>query len=91
LSLFIYAIESPESKKLYLLRLKQFFDFHGLSGSLEKQAEAFFLKAKENDGAQWVQDAILALSVTINKESNAKRLPLALSITTTTLSNYSVK
>lgn len=59
LSSFIYAIESPESKKLYVLRLKQFFDFHGLSGSLEKQAETFFLKAKEN-GAQWVQDAIIS-------------------------------
>ena len=61
LSSFIYAIESPESQKLYLLRLKQFFDFHGLSGSLEEQAAAFLRKAKDNGAHhQWVQDAIIS-------------------------------
>jgi hypothetical protein len=58
----MYAIESPESQKLSLLRLKQFFDFHGLSGSLEEQAETFLRKAKDNDAHhhQWTQDAIIS-------------------------------
>jgi hypothetical protein len=48
------AIKSPESQRLYLGRLRQFLDFLGLSGSLEKQAEMFPRKTKDN-GAQWTQ------------------------------------
>lgn len=43
--------------------LKQFFNFHGLSGSLEEQAAAFLQKAKDNGANhhhQWTQDAIIS-------------------------------
>jgi hypothetical protein len=43
------------------MRLKLFFDFLGLYGSLEEQAEAFLEKAKGNGGgAQWTQDSIIS-------------------------------
>jgi hypothetical protein len=89
LTSFIYAIKSPESQRLYLGRLRQFFDFVGLSGSLEKQAETFLRKAKDN-GAQQTQESTISF-INYYKESSVKRFPLAHSITTTILSNYSVK
>jgi hypothetical protein len=58
LTSFIYALKSPESQRLYPGRLKLFFNFYGLPGTLEEQAALFLKQAKEN-GPQWVQDRII--------------------------------
>ena len=43
---FIY-INSPQTRKQYPTRLKQFFDFIGLDGDLEQQGQAFLEKARQ--------------------------------------------
>jgi hypothetical protein len=54
LNSFIYALKSSESQRQYPGRLKQFFDFLGLPGPVEEQAETFLYMSKSND-SQWTQ------------------------------------
>jgi hypothetical protein len=50
---------SPLTKKQYQRRLKQFFDYLGLSGdTIEDQAQTFLARAK-NESEYWVEDSIL--------------------------------
>jgi hypothetical protein len=54
---FMYALKSTEARRQYPKRLKMFYDFLGLPGSLEEQASDFLEKARKN--AQWAQDSII--------------------------------
>jgi hypothetical protein len=54
---FMYALKSTEARRQYPKRLKMFYDFLGLPGSLEEQATDFLEKAEQN--AQWAQDSII--------------------------------
>ncbi|MDQ3903008.1 MAG: hypothetical protein M3247_05045 [Thermoproteota archaeon] len=54
---FMYALKSFEERRQYPKRLKMLFDYLGLAGSLEQQAQAFLFKARQN--AQWAQDSIM--------------------------------
>ena len=44
----MYALRSSEARRQYPKRLKMLFDFLGLSGSLEAQAQEFSKKARED-------------------------------------------
>jgi hypothetical protein len=54
---FMYALKSSEARRQYPKRLKMLFDFLGLIGSLEEQANDFLNKARQN--IQWSQDSIM--------------------------------
>jgi hypothetical protein len=54
---FMYALKSSEARRQYPKRLKMLFDFLGLPGSLEAQAQEFSKKARED--TQWCQDSII--------------------------------
>ena len=51
LSVFLYALKAPETKRQYQRRLKVFLDFLKLDGTLEQQSKEFLEKAKQNP--QW--------------------------------------
>jgi hypothetical protein len=53
----MYALNSSEARRQYPKRLKMLFDFLGLSGSLEEQANEFLNKARQN--IQWSQDNMM--------------------------------
>jgi hypothetical protein len=53
LSVFLYALKAPETKRQYPRRLKVFLDFLKLDGTLEQQSKEFLEKAKQNP--QWAQ------------------------------------
>jgi hypothetical protein len=48
LSIFLYALKAPETKRQYPRRLKVFLDFLKLEGTLEHQSKEFLEKAKQN-------------------------------------------
>ena len=57
LTVFEYALRSPESKRQYPKRLKVFLDFLKLSGDLEAQTINFVSRA-QND-PKWAQDSLM--------------------------------
>jgi hypothetical protein len=48
LSIFLYALKAPETKRQYPRRLKVFLDFLKLDGTLKQQSKEFLEKAKQN-------------------------------------------
>jgi hypothetical protein len=88
LNSFIYALKSSEAQRQYCMRLRLFFDFLGLHGSLEEQAETFLQKLKDNDdddghgGVRWTQDSI------INFVNHHKQRALRKELAAGTLNNY---
>ncbi len=48
LTIFLYALRAPETKRQYPKRLKVFLDYLGLGGNLHEQAKQFLTKAKQN-------------------------------------------
>jgi hypothetical protein len=46
LSIFLYALKAPESKRQYPKILKVFLDYIQMGGSLREQASEFLAKAK---------------------------------------------
>ena len=48
ISVFLYALKAPETKRQYLRRLKVFLDYLKLEGTLEQQAKEFLSKTKQN-------------------------------------------
>jgi len=57
LSNFMYALKAPETRRQWPRRLKPFFDFLKIEGDLERQAEYFVIKAKQN--IQWAQESFI--------------------------------
>jgi hypothetical protein len=57
LSLFLYALKAPESKRQYPRRLKVFLDYLQLEGSIKQQAIEFLAKAKQNP--RWAQNSLM--------------------------------
>ena len=51
IAVFSYALKAPETKRQYPQRLRVFFNFLKLDGSLEEQARQFQSKARQNQ--QW--------------------------------------
>jgi hypothetical protein len=59
LSVFLYALKAPETKRQYPRRLKVFLDFLKLDGTLEQQSKEFLARAKQNP--QWAQHSLMQL------------------------------
>jgi hypothetical protein len=53
LSIFLYALKAPETRRQYPRRLKVFLDFLRFEGNLEQQSKEFLEKAEQNP--QWAQ------------------------------------
>jgi hypothetical protein len=58
MTVFAYALKAPESRRQYPRRLKIFLDYLGLEGSLEEQAEQFYLRAVSNHA--WTEESLMA-------------------------------
>ena len=82
LSVFMYALKAPETKRQYPRRAKVFFDFLKLNEPLEEQAKDFLSKAKQNP--QWAQSSLMQF-IAFQKE-RARAGEIAYS----TISNYFV-
>jgi hypothetical protein len=65
LSIFLYALKAPESKRQYPKRLKVFLDYLQLGGSLSQQAIEFLSKAKQNP--QWAHNSLMKF-ISIQKQ-----------------------
>jgi hypothetical protein len=81
LNQFIYALRSSEAQKQYSIRLKMFFNFLDLHGTIEEQAQ-FFLDNAKNNGVRWTQDSI------INFINHHKQRVLRKELAAGTLNNY---
>jgi hypothetical protein len=80
LSVFLYALKAPETKRQYPRRAKVFFDFLKLEEPLENQARDFLYKAKQDP--QWAQSSLMQF-ISFQKE-RARAGEIAHS----TISNY---
>ena len=58
MTVFIYALKAPESRRQYPRRLKIFLDYLRLEGNLKEQAEQFYLTAISNRA--WVEESLMA-------------------------------
>jgi hypothetical protein len=58
MTIFIYALKAPESKRQYPRRLKIFLDYLGLEGNMQQQSEQFYLKAIDNH--PWVEESLMS-------------------------------
>lgn len=52
LSVFLYALKAPETRRQYPRRLKVFLDYLKLEGPVEQQAIEFLTRMKQN--LQWL-------------------------------------
>ena len=57
MTIFLYALRAPETKRQYPKRLKVFLDYLRLGGNLQEQAKQFLTKAKQNP--QWAQYSLM--------------------------------
>jgi hypothetical protein len=57
LSIFMYALKAPETRRQWPRRLKVFFDFLKLDEPIEKQAKQFLMRTKQD--YQWAQHNLL--------------------------------
>jgi hypothetical protein len=58
MTVFTYALKSPESRRQFPRRFKIFLDYLRLEGNLEQQAEQFHLTAISNH--TWVEESLMA-------------------------------
>jgi hypothetical protein len=79
LSVFLYALKAPETRRQYPRRAKVFFDFLKLEEPLEKQARDFLSKARQNP--QWAQSSLMQFIV-FQKRAQAGEISYS------TISNY---
>jgi hypothetical protein len=57
MTIFLYALKSPESKRQYPRHFKMFLDYLNLKGTIQEQAKQFLVKARANP--QWAQDNLI--------------------------------
>ncbi len=87
IGMFLYAIEASETRRQYMSKLKTFFDFIELKGTLEEQSIQFVQKANNNSSSNgtnnnWTLVSIMHF-INYQKERVTKR-----EITDATLRNY---
>src|SRR5919198_3116028 len=80
ITVFMYALKAPESRRQYPRRFKIFLDYLGLKGSLEEQVQEFYMKAIEN--YQWVEEVLMSF-IGYEKERSKKG-----EISVSTIPNY---
>jgi len=81
MTMFLYALKAPETKRQWPGRLKIFFDFLKLDGiTIEEKAKEFMIKARQRP--QWAQDILMKfIAFQIERASRNE-------ISETTISNY---
>jgi hypothetical protein len=57
MSVFLYALKAPETKRQYPRRLKIFLDYLKLGGPTEQQVKELLAKAKQNP--QWFKNSLM--------------------------------
>ena len=80
MTVFLYALKSPDSKKKYPQRFKMFLDFLGLEGTLQETALAFVKKAREDP--QWVENRLIDFIIFQEERVNRGQ------ISSSTIPNY---
>jgi hypothetical protein len=80
LSVFMYALKAPETKRQWPRRLKVFLDFLKLDGTMEERAKQFMIKAQQN--SQWAQDNLMKFIAFQIERARRNE------ISETTISNY---
>ena len=69
-SRFLYALNSPETKKKYSKRFEVFLNFINIDGAtLEERLYNFYQRAKSD--ADWLQDSLIQF-IMLQKEKAAK-------------------
>ena len=80
MSLFLYALKAPETRRQYPKRLKVFMDYVKLLGTIEEQAKELLLRARQSP--HWLQTSLMQF-MSFQKE-RAKSGEISYS----TISNY---
>jgi hypothetical protein len=80
MTVFMYALKAPESRRQYPRRFKIFLDYLGLKGSLEEQVQEFYMKAIVSH--QWVEEVLMSF-IEYEKERSKKG-----EISVSTIPNY---
>jgi hypothetical protein len=57
MTIFMYALKAPDTRRQYPQRFKMFLDYLKLEGPLEKQARHFLSKARNNP--QWAEESFM--------------------------------
>jgi hypothetical protein len=57
MTIFMYALKAPDTRRQYPQRFKMFLDYLKLEGALEKQARYFLSKARNNP--QWAEESFM--------------------------------
>ena len=70
MSVFRYALESPESQRQYPRRFKVFLDYLGLNGTIQQQAIQFANKAASDP--KWFHESFMKFIV-YQKEHVSKK------------------
>jgi hypothetical protein len=81
LSVFMYALKAPETRRQWPRRLKVFLDFLKLDGTtMEEKAKQFMIKARQNP--QWAQENLIKFIAFQIERARRNE------ISETTISNY---
>jgi integrase len=82
-SIFVFAMNAPQTKEKYVTRLKRFFDFINLPGStIQERCKYFVEKCREEDGNKWLLNNLLGFLQVYKERVQRKE------ITGATLRNY---
>jgi integrase len=82
-SIFVFAMNAPQTKEKYVTRLKRFFDFINLPGStIQKRCKYFVEKCREKEGDRWLLNNLLGFLQVYKERVQRKE------ITGATLRNY---
>ncbi len=72
MSVFMYALRAPESRRQYPGRLKVFLDYLGLEGTIEEQAKQFVKKAAKNP--KWLHESLMNFILYQKERVNRKEI-----------------
>jgi hypothetical protein len=81
MTIFLYALKAPETRRQWPRRLKVFLDFLKLEGiTMEERAKQFMIKARQNP--QWAQDNLIKfIAFQIERQDGTKYQKLLFQIT----------
>jgi hypothetical protein len=72
MSVFIYALRAPESRRQYPRRFKAFLDYLGLKGTIEEQAEQFVKKSTKHP--KWLHESLMNFILHQKERVNRKEI-----------------
>jgi pyrroloquinoline quinone (PQQ) biosynthesis protein C len=79
-SIFVFAMNAPQTKEKYVTRLKRFFDFIKLSGStMQERCKYFVEKSKNKDGDRWLLNNLLGFLQVYKERCKEKKSQVQLS------------